>query len=522
MIVVISRTLPISLLRENSMPVFRSLAIRTPTLAGFHHAAALGPVVLVLSVLFSPWGPARWASAETARRPNIIWFIADDLGYGELGCQGNPEIPTPRIDALAASGIRMTQGYVAASYCSQSRAGLMTARYPNRFGYEYNPIGHENEDPRLGLPASERTVAELLFDHGYATALIGKWHLGGTAAYHPNRRGFEYFFGFLHEGHFFVPPPYQDVYTLLRRKQLPSGGQGRTRHGNLVLSTHMKQNEPAYDANNPILRNGQPVQESTYLTDALTREAVSFIQRNQDRPFFLTLSYNAVHSPLQATIHDVEQVSAIDDIHRRIFAGMLVSLDRSVGQVLQTLTDLQLEDDTFVCFLSDNGGPTRELTSSNLPLRAGKGSVYEGGIRVPFLIRWPRQLEGGQLYQQPVSALDLLPTAAALAGIKDVSERKLDGVNLIPYLSGAAAGSAHPELYWRMGDRRALRMGDWKIVHAGRNQSWELYNLANDIGEADDLAREHPKQLARLRQRFDELNQEMEPAAWSRNRSPQP
>ena len=236
-----------------------------------------------------------------AARPNIVLLVADDLGYAELGCQGNTDIPTPHIDAIARNGARFTDAYVTAPFCSASRAGYMTGRYQTRFGYEFNPTGAHNEDPDAGLPISERTLGDQLTDAGYTTALIGKWHLGGTARYHPQRRGFDTFFGFLHEGHYFVPPPYRGVTTMLRRRTLPDGtqkGKWTSRDGKTIYSTHMGYNEPDYDADNPILRCGQPIEENQYLTDALTREAVNFIDNNQDRPFFLYLSYNAVHLSL--------------------------------------------------------------------------------------------------------------------------------------------------------------------------------------------------------------------------------
>ena len=204
-------------------------------------------------------GASGSAAEQKKRQPNIVLLIADDLGYGELGCQGNKQIPTPHIDSIAASGVRFTAGYVTAAYCSSSRAGLLTGRYQTRFGYEFNPIGAHNEDPQAGLPASQVTLSSHLHDAGYTTGLIGKWHLGGHAKYHPHRRGFDEFFGFLHEGHYFVPPPYKGVTTMLRRKALPGGEKGRwtSRDGKQIFSTHMRSNEPAYDANNPIPRNGK-------------------------------------------------------------------------------------------------------------------------------------------------------------------------------------------------------------------------------------------------------------------------
>jgi arylsulfatase A-like enzyme len=225
------------------------------------------------------------------RHPNVVLLLADDLGYGELGCQGNREIPTPHIDSIAAGGVRFTNGYVTAAFCSASRAGLLTGRYQTRFGHEFNPTGHRNEDPTAGLPVGQKTIADQLQAIGYTTAMFGKWHLGGTAAYHPHRRGFDEFFGFMHEGHYFVAPPYKGVTTMLRRKSLPNGLTGRWQSKNekLIYSDHMGGNEPDYDADNPIIRGGQPVEEKEYLTDALTREAVDFINRASDRSFFLYL-----------------------------------------------------------------------------------------------------------------------------------------------------------------------------------------------------------------------------------------
>lgn len=454
-------------------------------------------------------------------RPNIVLLLADDLGYGELGCQGNPQIPTPHIDSIAKAGVRFTSGYVTAPYCSASRAGLMTGRYQTRFGYEFNPIGHRNEEPGAGLPASELTIAQHLHNAGYATGLIGKWHLGGSAAYHPHRRGFDEFFGFMHEGHYFVPPPYDGVTTMLRRRMLPTFQKGRwtRRDGKLILTTHMKHDEPAYDADNPILRGGQPVEEKEYLTDAFTREAVDFIDRNSDRPFFLYLAYNAVHSPLQGADRYMKKFEHIEDVHRRIFAAMLANLDDSVGEVLTKLREEKLEDNTLIFFISDNGGPTRELTSSNAPLRGGKGQTYEGGIRVPFLLQWKGELPAGTEYHRPVTSLDVFGTAAEVAHARLPKKRSIDGVNLLPYLKGEEKGDPHADLFWRLGKRAALRQGDWKITRSSpwmnAAPKWELYNLAEDTAETTDLAKSHPEQLKKLVARFDELNSEMIDPIWS-------
>lgn len=448
------------------------------------------------------------------RQPNIVLIVADDLGYGELSIQGNAGIPTPYIDSIAQGGVRFTNGYVTAPNCSPSRAGILTGRYGTRFGHEFNPIGAGNVEPKAGLPLSETLFPELLHNVGYATSMIGKWHLGGTAPYHPQRRGFDDFFGFLHEGHYFVPPPWDGVTTMLRRRSLPGGQQGRTQFGPVVYSTHMGNDEPPYDADNPIVRNSQPVVEEAYLTDAITREAIGRIEAYKERPFFLMVAYNAVHSPLQGANAYMQRFAHIDDIHRRIFAAMLSNLDDGVGEILRAISDRGLDDQTLVIFISDNGGPTRELTSSNAPLRGEKGDVYEGGLRVPFLMKWPGKLPAGQVESRPVLSLDIAATALALAGAEP--RKPLDGVNLMPYLADGAAGRPHEEFFWRQGPRVAVRVGDWKLLRNDRRNAnaWELYNLSDDLTETNNLIEQNPERGSALRQVLDRFNREMVESAF--------
>ena len=471
------------------------------------------------------WPVFLWSAAVTLtiataadRQPNVIVLFADDLGYGELSCQGNREIPTPHIDSIANNGVRFTSGYVAGPNCSPSRAGLLTGRIPTRFGYEFNPTGALNEESGFGLPQGEITIAEALHDGGYTTGLIGKWHQGGTAKYHPFRHGFNEFFGFTHEGHYFVPPPYEGVTTLLRRKTLPGGIQGAQaeKHwiGKKGLLYHTwASDEPDYDANNPIVRGGQPVEETEYLTDALTREAVDFIDRHDDKPFFLYLAYNAVHSPLQGADTYMEKFAHIEDIHRRIFAAMLANMDDSVGSVMGQLRKSGLEENTIVFFLSDNGGPTKELTSSNLPLRGTKGQMYEGAIRVPFMMQWKGEIPSGQVYEKPVTSFDIFATAAAnSAGV--TAPRQVEGVDLIPYLTGKNNGVPHETLFWRQGGKTALRHGDWKLVRMGKRlvagqANWELYDLSEDLSEENNLAASQPERLAKLIEIWETHNSEM-------------
>jgi len=459
-------------------------------------------IVLLANAWFLSFGKDR-----ISEMPNLIILLADDLGYGELGCQGNDEIPTPHIDGIAKKGVRFTQGYVTAPNCSPSRAGLITGKYGTRFGHEFNPTGAKNEQPGYGLPLSEKTLAGSLSMAGYVNGLIGKWHLGGTAAYHPFRRGFDEFFGFTHEGHYFVPEPWEGTTTWLRRKVLPGGGKGVRSFGKVIYSTHLG-NEPDYDANNPIVRGSQPVQEEEYFTDAITRESVDFIDRHSDKPFFLFVSYNAVHSPLQAADKYMRKFKHIEDIQRRIFAAMLANMDDSVGDILKKLENEDLENDTLVFFLSDNGGPTRELTSSNLPLRGEKGQMYEGGIRVPFLFQWPGKVPAGKTFDRPVLSTDIFATIHAAAGAPKPKGEYIESYDLLPYLTGKYKEDPHEWLYWRQGHKAAFRVGDMKIVRQAPKK-WELYNLNEDLSETKDLSKELPDQFESLLEGWEKINGNM-------------
>ena len=458
-------------------------------------------------------------SAPAEQRPNIIFIVVDDLGYGELGCYGGKEIPTPQIDSLAASGARFTNGYVTAPFCAASRAALMTGRFQTRFGFEFNPIGAKNAAPGIGLPVAEKTVADRLRDSGYATGLVGKWHLGGTAEFHPQRRGFDEFFGFLHEGHFYVPQPWQGVTTWLRRKTLPDGGQGRwtSPDGRIVWSTHLNTNEHEYDTDNPLLRSSQPVDEKANLTDAFTREACDFIGRHRAQPFFLYLAYNAVHSPMQATDDYMKKFAHIEDIQRRIFAAMLAHLDNSVGKVLAQLRDSGIEENTLIVFLSDNGGPTKELTSSNAPLRGGKGELWDGGIRVPFIAAWKNHISAGQVVDAPVASIDATATALKVAGAlapepSTKAEATLDGINLMSLLSGKTTQLPERPLFWRIGKKNALRLGDWKLIRDGKE--WQLYDLTHDISETRNLATQEPARVQQMSALWDKWNDEQIEPLW--------
>jgi arylsulfatase A-like enzyme len=392
--------------------------------------------------------------ADDRPRPNIIVILADDLGFADVGFSGCKDIPTPNIDSLATQGVRFTNGYVSHPFCSPTRAGLMTGRYQQRFGHENNPK-YDPKDTVAGLPVTEVTIAQVLKSAGYVTGIVGKWHLGAAPRFHPNRRGFDEFFGFIGGGHNYFP--------------------GTAKGGN--------------EYNVPIEFIGKDTGETGYLTTAFGREAAAFVQRHKDHPFFLYLAFNAPHTPLMAPPEYLAKFAAIGDPKRRTYAAMVNAMDDAVGVVLAKLRELDLDQRTLVFFLSDNGGPIGINGSSNGPLRAGKGSVYDGGIHVPFVARWVGRLPRGATYDQPVISLDILPTAAALAGAEVPDDRPIDGVNILPFVLGAQTGMPHDILFWRRGGGAdyASRVGPLKLVRIGRRPD-ELYRLTNDIGESDDLA----------------------------------
>lgn len=415
-------------------------------------------------------------SAET-KRPNIIVIVADDQGYSDLGVQGGKDIPTPHIDSLAKYGVRCTSGYVSGPYCSPTRAGLITGRYQQRFGHEFNPGPAQTTPPEVGLSLNEVTLPQRLKDAGYATGMVGKWHLGYSPQFHPLKRGFEEFFGFL------------------------GGGHSYTRW--------------AGDAENPILRNHEPVTEETYLTDAFGREATAYIERhaNKDKPFFLYWTFNAVHTPMEPHPKYAERFASISDANRRTYATMTAAMDDAVGLALAKLRDLSLEQNTLIFYVSDNGGPPVNA-SSNAPLRGHKAQTLEGGIRVPYFVQWKGTLPAGKTYDQPVIQLDMHATALAAAGVPITAGMKLDGVNLLPYLMGDNASAPHDALYWRFGPQTAIRMGDWKLVKHNDGTALELYNLKDDIGESKDLAAANPQKFGELKSTWDKWNAQLVEPKW--------
>jgi arylsulfatase A-like enzyme len=409
-------------------------------------------------------------SAADSKKPNIVFIVGDDMGYADEGFQGCQDIPTPHLDSLAKASVRCTNGYVSGPYCSPTRAGLMTGRYQTRFGHEFNAGGGGS-----GLPITETTIASRLKSAGYATGIVGKWHLGSEPQFHPQKRGFDEFFGFLGGAH--------DYFN----------DQG-------------------------ILRGTQQVDEKEYLTDAFGREAVEFIERHKSESFFLYLAFNAVHTPMQADDPRLKRFASISDGRRRTYAAMMSAMDDAIGKVRKKLDDSGLSQNTLVTFISDNGGPTMPGTtvnaSSNKPLRGSKRTTLEGGVRVPFLVSWPEKIKPA-VYDKPVIQLDLTATALKAAGLTAQQDWKLEGIDLVPFLSGTNAAVPHAALYWRFGKQMAIRHGDYKLVRYDTNADTrtgaggqpvsapQLYNLKDDIGESKDLAKTMPDKLNELQAKWE-------------------
>lgn len=436
------------------------------------------------------------STLSAASQPNVLVIIADDLGYADIGVHGGKEVPTPNIDALAAAGVRCTNGYVTAPYCSPSRAGFLTGKAQTRFGHEFNP--HVGDEAKLGLPLDQRTIANELHDAGYATTLVGKWHQGFDAAHHPQSRGFDEFFGFLVGGHNF----------LLHKEAEPEFGSAHS---------------------HDMIYRGREVQHlDGYTTDLFTDEALSFMNRNAAKPWFLYLAYNAVHTPLEIAEKLKSRIPvSVTDENRRGYLSLLLGLDDAIGRINAELK--AKHPNTLVFFFSDNGGSGKKPffaynTGINTPLRGDKGQTLEGGIRVPFFVSWPGQLPAGQVYEHSVSAMDVLPTAVHVAGAlapdhAAKAAATLEGVNLIPHLKGENTAPPHETLAWRFGPQKAIRRGNWKLVdfrdfEAKTQSGWQLYDLSTDIGESKNLAAEKPELVAELAKAWGDWNAKNMAPQW--------
>jgi len=429
------------------------------------------------------------AGASAAQpRPNLVYILADDMGYGDPRCQ-NPASPieTPNIDRLAREGMRFTDAHTPASLCTPTRYGILTGRYAWRGRLQQGVL--RQYDPPL-LEAGRPTVGSLLQQQGYATACVGKWHLGRSAPYLPTARGFDEFFGTLGNTPFFHPRQFID-----------------SRRSTDVIAIE----DPAF-----------------YTTDAYADRAVDWLRKRNGSPWFLYLPFNAQHAPLEAPQRYLDRFPTIPEGKRRTFAAMMAAMDDAVGRVLTTVRELGQEENTLVWFIADNGGPTPSTTSGNGPLRGFKMTTYEGGPRVPFLVRWKGRIPAGTTYDRPVVNLDVVPTVLAAAGQPVAAADRIDGVDILPHLAGTATGRPHDTLFWRFGEQWAVRKGDWKlVVSKGGGGTPELYDLANDVGEQSDRAAEEPAKVAELQRLYDAWNAEQSPPsardtpAAKKNRQPQ-
>ncbi|WP_432798634.1 sulfatase [Poriferisphaera sp. WC338] len=413
-------------------------------------------------------------------RPNIILIVADDMGSADLSCLDSPDIQTPNIDQLAANGVRFTNAYTTAAVCSPSRAALYTGRYQQSFGYEFNLPHNLPDDPMYGIPLSLTTLPEQLQSQNYTTALVGKYHLGMHEKQTPNNRGFDHFFGFLSGGH-----PYA---VNARRSKL--------------------------------MHNNKSANTDQYLTDELGDQAANFINQNKTNPFYLMLSFNAPHTPMQATNEDLARFKHIEDESRRTYAAMVYSMDRAIGNVLQSLNKNNLTQNTMIIFLSDHGGATPMNTASNDPFRGNKSTLFEGGIRVPFIISYPGKLPVDVTYDHPISSLDIFPTALAAAGTPQsaINQQSFHGQNLLPYLIQQNKSQPHPTLYWRTGRSFAIRHGDWKLIKVKRSRTIALYNLTNDPSEQNNLSDKYPDKVRELQVMHDDWADTLIDPLWEEER----
>lgn len=441
------------------------------------HRIARFVIVIVTLISLSHLLATSTAAKESARQPNIIVIVGDDMGYADIGVHGSKQIPTPHIDSLAKNGVRCTSGYVSGPYCSPTRAGLLTGRYQQRFGHEFNPGQPAQSGTEIGLPLTETTLADRLKAAGYKTGMVGKWHLGAAPKFNPVSRGFEEYFGFLGGAHTYFPA------------------------------------KAPRNANTGIYRGLEVVDEKEYLTEAFAREAVAYIDRHQKDPFFLYLTFNAVHNPLEATDKYLDRFDGVINPRRKKYVAMMSAMDDAIGQVLAKLKSAGLEEETLVFFISDNGGPPANM-SRNGPLRGFKAQTWEGGIRVPYLVQWKGKLPAGKVYDQPVIQLDIHSTALAAAGVKLPAETKLDGVNLFPYLRGDEKAAPHERLYWRFGQQMAIRQGNYKLVKAVGIDEPQLFDLTADIGESKELTAEKPEVAKELQVAWNAWNSELVKPLW--------
>lgn len=409
-------------------------------------------------------------------KPNIIVIVVDDAGYVDFGFMGSKDLETPNIDSLAKDGVIFSDAHVTATVCAPSRAGLMTGKYQQRFGFEANGTGDENSGD-IGLSNDVVTMADVFQKNNYKTIAIGKWHLGATPTDHPNKRGFDEFYGFLAGSRSYFPIKNPSTEVMLQQ-------------------------------------NGKRVPFDGYLTDVLGNRSVSFVEENKDHPFFMYLAYNAVHTPMEAKKEDLEKYK---NHPRQYLAAMTWSLDENIGKLRNKLKELGILDNTLIYFLSDNGGAHNNSSKNGL-LKGWKGNKFEGGHRVPFIISWPAKIKTNPKFDGLTSSLDIFPTALAAADINKDTDLVLDGVNLLPYLTKEKSGNPHKELYWRKLEESAARIGDYKLIHL-KGYGSNLYNLSNDLGEINNLSTKEILPLNLLTKKLADWESKIMEPLWREGKS---
>ena len=408
---------------------------------------------------------------KQSEKPNIIVVVIDDAGYADFGFMGSKDLETPNIDRLAKRGVIFTDAHVTSTVCAPSRAGLITGKYQQRFGFEANGTGSK-ESGEIGLADNVITIADVFQQNDYKTIALGKWHLGYNEDDHPNNRGFDEFYGFLVGSRSYFPMKKTNNRSMLQQ-------------------------------------SGTRVEFEGYLTDVLGDRAAGFIEENKAQPFFMYLAFNAVHTPMHAK---EEHLKKYEGHPRQKLAAMTWSLDENIGKLMNTLESMDQLDNTLIFFLSDNGGATNNQSTNGL-LKGFKGNMFEGGHRVPFIVHWPKELKGNQTYRGLSSSLDIFKTAIAASGIKEDKDWGLDGVNLLPHLKGEEQTAPHEKLFWRKLDNAAVRIGDKKLIRLEGYGS-VLYNLQDDLGESTDLSKINVQTHQELMHELDDWEKDKMEPLW--------
>lgn len=453
------------------------------------------------------------------KRPNVVVILADDMGFGDPSCYGNELVQTEHIDSIARDGVKFTAGYSSAPLCSPSRAGLVTGRYQQRFGFEQQvssgafperrevrlddgslaPLQGEAEFLRRGVPMTEKNIGELFKAGGYATGVVGKWHLGHGPEFLPQNRGFDF------SAVFYGNTSLQS--TRLDDPELVS----------LKVDYHDEAKDTAWtrEGLNGIRRNGELVEVDQYLMFYFRDQVLGFIEAHQDRPFMLYFPMNSPVPPLQVPRTYFERLrDSIANIALRGYSALLKAQDDVVGAVLTKLHALGLAENTLVIFVSDNGSAVSR-PGNNGPYSGGKMTTYEGGIRMPFVMKWPGHIRAGRIYEEPISTLDILPTVAAACGVSTGAAKPLDGVNILPYLNSEADGAPHEDLYWKLAGYSAMRRGKWKLYLEPRASIAKLFDLDADPQERHDLSAVEPTVFADLKARYAKWDKSLPPRAWT-------